>query len=136
MKRRTFFQTTIGTAALSAPFARLLAADTRAAADVPAIKLSGQSTVIEKAALNELSRSLHGQLILADSGEYDAARRVWNRMVDKRPAMIVRCADAADVSRAVTFARERNCCSPCEAAGTAFPVYPLAMAECCWTSRR
>src|SRR5689334_9749446 len=121
MKRRTFCQATIGTAALAAPFRRLLAADKPALADVAAIKLSGQSTVIEKAALNELSRSLHGQLILADSGDYDSARRVWNRMVDKRPALIVRCEDSADVSTAVTFARERELLLAVRGGGHSFP---------------
>ena len=121
MKRRTFCQASIGTAALAAPFSHLFAADQPALADVAAIKLSGQSTVIEKAALNDLSRSLHGRLILADSADYDTARRIWNRMVDKRPAMIVRCADAADVSSAVTFARERELLLAVRGGGHSFP---------------
>jgi len=121
MKRRTFCQATIGTAALAAPLSRVFAADKPAVADVPAIKLSGQSTVIERAALNELSGSLHGQLVLAESSEYDTARRIWNRMVDKRPALIVRCADAADVSRAVIFARERELLLAVRGGGHSFP---------------
>ena len=120
MKRRTFCKATIGTAALTAPF-RLLAADKPALPGVPAIKLSGQSTVIEKAALNELSGSLRGQLILAESADYDAARRIWNRMIDKRPAMIVRCADASDVSKAITFARERDLLLAVRGGGHSFP---------------
>jgi FAD/FMN-containing dehydrogenase len=121
MKRRTFCQATLGTAALAAPLGRVLATDKLALSDVPAIKLSGQSTVIEKAALNELGRSLHGQLILAESSDYDTARRIWNRMVDKRPAMIVRCADSADVSRAVIFARERELLLAVRGGGHSFP---------------
>lgn len=108
MKRRTFCQASIAIAALTAPLNRLLGADKPALSNVTALKHSGQQVVIEKAALNELSRSLRGQLVLADSGDYDAVRRVWNRMIDKRPAMIVRCVDAADVSSALTFARERE----------------------------
>ena len=121
MKRRTFCQATIGTAALATPLSRLIAAEKPVASDVPAIKLSGQSTVLESAALNDLSRSLQGQLILAESADYDAARRIWNRMVDKRPAMIVRCADAADVSKAVTFARERELLLAVRGGGHSFP---------------
>ena len=121
MKRRTFCQATLGTAALAAPLSRVFPADNPALADVPAIKLSGQSTVIEKAALNELSGSLHGQLILADSSDYDTARRIWNRMIDRRPAMIVRCVDAADVSKAVTFARERELLLAVRGGGHSFP---------------
>jgi FAD/FMN-containing dehydrogenase len=120
MKRRTFCQATVATAALATPL-RLIAADKPALSDVPAIKLSGQSTVIEKAALNDLSRGLHGQLVLADSSDYDSARRIWNRMIDKRPAMIVRCADAADVSRAITFARERELLLAVRGGGHSFP---------------
>lgn len=121
MKRRTFCQATIGTAALSAPLSHLFAADKPVLGDVTAVKLSGQSTVVEKAALNELSRSLHGQLILAQSADYDAARRIWNRMIDKRPAMIVRCVDAADVSSAITFARERELLLAVRGGGHSFP---------------
>jgi FAD/FMN-containing dehydrogenase len=121
MKRRSFCQATIGTTALAAPFSRLFAADKSALSDVTAIKLSGEPTVIGKAALSELSRSLHGQLVLAQSGEYDAVRRVWNRMIDRRPAMIVRCADAADVSTALTFAREKELLLAVRGGGHSFP---------------
>ena len=39
---------------------------------------------------------------------YEAARRVWNAMVDKHPALIARCAGPADVVAAVRFAREQD----------------------------
>src|SRR6266851_741970 len=55
-----------------------------------------------------LKASLRGELIqLGDEG-YDAARTVYNGMIDKRPALIARCADVADVIAAVNFARENN----------------------------
>ena len=50
-------------------------------------------------------RALRGALILPDDPDYEAARKVWNGMVDKKPAMIVRCACAADVVEAAGFAR-------------------------------
>ena len=121
MRRRTFCQATIGTAALAAPLSRLFAGAKSTLSDIKAIKLSGEPVVIGKAALNELSRSLHGQLIVAQSSEYDAARRVWNRMIDKRPAMIVRCVDAADVSSAITFAREKELLLAVRGGGHSFP---------------
>lgn len=121
MRRRTFCQATLGTAALSAPLSRLIAADQPTLSDVTAVKLSGEPTVIRKTALNDLSRALHGQLILADSSDYDTARRVWNRMIDKRPAMIVRCADAADASRAITFARKHELLLAVRGGGHSFP---------------
>jgi FAD/FMN-containing dehydrogenase len=49
---------------------------------------------------------LDGQLLLPENEGYDEARRVWNGMIDKRPALIVRASGVADIQRAVTFARE------------------------------
>lgn len=55
-----------------------------------------------------LAASLSGELIQPGDPTYEQARRVWNGMVDKRPALIVRCADQEDVALAVHFARERD----------------------------
>jgi len=55
---------------------------------------------------------LRGELIDPQSPNYNAARKVYNGMIDRRPRLIARCADAADVIAAVGFAREHNCCWP------------------------
>jgi FAD/FMN-containing dehydrogenase len=47
-------------------------------------------------------------LILPVDASYDEARAIWNRMIDRRPALIARCADAAAVVTAVRFAREHD----------------------------
>ena len=60
------------------------------------------------AAVQDLEAHLLGELIRPAHDDYDAARRVYNLRVDRRPALIVRAADAADVIRAVTFAREHD----------------------------
>jgi len=51
---------------------------------------------------------LRGQLLRPDSTGYEAARKVWNGMVDKRPALIARCADVGDIVDAIKFAREHE----------------------------
>ncbi len=55
--------------------------------------------------LSELRRSLAGAVLGPSDAEYDAARRCFNALVDRRPAVIVRCAGAADVVAAFDFAR-------------------------------
>jgi FAD/FMN-containing dehydrogenase len=59
-------------------------------------------------AFDELVQSLRGELILPDHPEHDAARRVYNGMIDRHPAAIARCRDAADVRACVEFARDRS----------------------------
>ena len=58
--------------------------------------------------LRELGQSLAGTVIAPGDGEYDAARRCFNALVDRRPAVIVRCAGAEDVATAFAFAREHE----------------------------
>ena len=55
---------------------------------------------------SKLSEKIRGSLITPASGEYEVARKVYNEMIDRRPAAIVRCADVTDVRAAVNFARQ------------------------------
>src|SRR5260221_4026630 len=55
-----------------------------------------------------LKANLRGELIQPNDEGYDAARKVYNGMIDKHPALIARCADVADVIAAVNFGREHN----------------------------
>src|SRR5215218_5955200 len=59
----------------------------------------------ENLSLNELRRSLAGEAFGAADAEYDSVRRCFNALVDRRPAVIVRCAGAGDISAAFDFAR-------------------------------
>src|SRR5690606_41974620 len=54
----------------------------------------------------ELRARVSGQVIAPDDAEYDAARTVFYAGFDRRPAAVVRVADAADVAKVVVFARE------------------------------
>jgi FAD/FMN-containing dehydrogenase len=58
--------------------------------------------------LARLRRGFEGQLLLPDEPGYHQARQVWNAMVDRRPALIARCASPADVAAAVGFARAQE----------------------------
>ena len=57
-------------------------------------------------ALTDFKARIRGQVISDRDNDYDAARRVWNGMIDRRPALIVRCSGNADVMATVNFARE------------------------------
>ncbi|HUO42849.1 MAG TPA: FAD-binding oxidoreductase [Methylomirabilota bacterium] len=61
------------------------------------------STVID-----QFRSTLRGELIQPQDVEYDAARKVYNGMIDRRPRFIVRCSDVADVISAVKFAKEND----------------------------
>lgn len=58
--------------------------------------------------LDDLRASTRGQVLAPDDTGYDQARSIWNAMIDRRPAVIVRCAGAADVRKAVDVARENG----------------------------
>ena len=61
---------------------------------------------ISNTALEAFKESLKGSLLFPNEEGYDQARAVWNGMIDKRPAIIARCANVADVVKSVQFARE------------------------------
>jgi FAD/FMN-containing dehydrogenase len=67
-----------------------------------------QSSVVSDAAVQDLQSRLRGPLIGPDDPTYEAARQVYNGMVDKRPRLIARCVDVADVIAAVNFARDQG----------------------------
>jgi FAD/FMN-containing dehydrogenase len=54
------------------------------------------------------AKTLRGRIILPSDAEYDAARALYNGMIDKRPGIIARCADVADVIASVNLAREEG----------------------------
>jgi FAD/FMN-containing dehydrogenase len=59
-------------------------------------------------AIQNLRAALRGPLLLHDDADYEAARKVYNGMIDRRPGQIARCVDVADVINCVNFARENK----------------------------
>jgi FAD/FMN-containing dehydrogenase len=70
--------------------------------------LEGDAVRVDPIALTELRRGLRGIALDAGMPEYDPARRLWNAALDRRPALIVRCADVHDVVLAVRFAERHR----------------------------
>jgi FAD/FMN-containing dehydrogenase len=66
------------------------------------------ATQTNAAALTSFGESFEGEIVLPGSADYDAARIVWNGMIDRRPALVARCDGVGDVIRAIRFARERD----------------------------
>jgi hypothetical protein len=64
--------------------------------------------MLSSATLAAFRRSFRGDLITTSDPLYDQARRLYNAMIDKRPAIIARCCDVTDVIAAVNFGREQG----------------------------
>jgi hypothetical protein len=62
--------------------------------------------MLNQTALNTLRSSFRGELIEPGSPKYDGARAVYNGMIDRRPRLIARCTDSADVAVALNFGRD------------------------------
>jgi FAD/FMN-containing dehydrogenase len=73
--------------------------------DLRIVTSEGTDLFLEEATVQEFAANLRGPLLRPGDDGYDAARRVWNGMIDRRPALIARCAGVADVMAAVRFAR-------------------------------
>jgi len=57
---------------------------------------------------DELAASLRGDLVTRESADYDEVRAIYNAMIDKKPAALARCVDAADVQTCVNYARDNG----------------------------
>jgi hypothetical protein len=67
--------------------------------------LEADDRALDTVHVENFRQALRGELIQSGHAGYEAARRVWNGNIDRRPALIARCAGVADVQRAVEFAQ-------------------------------
>jgi FAD/FMN-containing dehydrogenase len=65
-------------------------------------------TDLSTAAVDSFAAGLHGSVVRPEDSNYDEARELFNAMIDKRPALIARCADVDDVVSSVNFGREQG----------------------------
>src|ERR1700675_4009042 len=66
------------------------------------------SSVLKESAIQDFKAGLRGTLLRPAEAGYDEARKIWNGMIDKRPALIACCSGVADVINSVNFAREND----------------------------
>ncbi len=64
--------------------------------------------MIDQATIEEFKANLRGQLIQPGDEGYDEACKIYNAMIERRPGLIARCADVADVMAAVNIVREND----------------------------
>ena len=70
--------------------------------------MTSPTSTLSRSRLRDFTAQFGGELILPESTGYDAARKVWNGMVDRRPACIARCTSNADVQTAIRFAQDNG----------------------------
>jgi len=125
MKRREFLRATACAGAAWLPLRYARAADGSsasagaAAADLPARSLEGAQITLARSDVADLAASMQGDLLLPTHARYEQARRVWNGSINKHPALIACCVGAADVMRAVNFARGHKLLTAVRAGGHA-----------------
>lgn len=107
MQRREFVHSALLAAAVI-PALRFVPARSEPVSDIPAVTVDGRAITLRSAEVRELAEALKGQLLLRGDGGYDEARLLLNPSFDKYPALVVQPSDAADVQKAVSFAREHN----------------------------
>jgi FAD/FMN-containing dehydrogenase len=82
-------------------------------------------TGLDGAALRELTASFNGQLVRPEDPSYDDQRQVWNGSINRRPALIARCAGAADVGAALRFAQRSGLPLAVRSGGHSFPGHSV-----------
>jgi FAD/FMN-containing dehydrogenase len=99
----------------------------RADAGVEVRGREGERKTLPRAAFTALCAAHRGAILEVDDPGYDEARKIWNGMIDRRPALIARCQGTADVVAAVRFVREHALL--CSVKGGGHNIAGLAICE-------
>ena len=70
--------------------------------------LGSNIITISESALKKFVSGLRGEVVLKDHPQYDEVRKIWNGMIDKKPAIIVRCMGVSDIIDCINLASENN----------------------------
>ena len=73
---------------------------------------TGVGTTLTEAGVADFQANVRGPLLRPGEAGYEEARRVWNGLIDRRPALIAQCAGVADVIQCVQFARTHGLLEP------------------------
>ncbi|HXC59517.1 MAG TPA: FAD-binding oxidoreductase [Steroidobacteraceae bacterium] len=105
VRRREFITSAAGLATLLAAQGRAASVGTAPIpAAIPAVDWSGKPITLAGADVKDLRARLGGGVLIAQDPEWQSARKIWNGAFDRKPALIARCRNTADVVAAVQFA--------------------------------
>jgi FAD/FMN-containing dehydrogenase len=85
-----------------------------------------EGLTLDEAALGELHAGFRGEILGRDDADYEERRKIWNGSIDRRPALIARCAGVADVIAAVGFVRQHGLPVAVRSGGHSFPGHSVA----------
>jgi FAD/FMN-containing dehydrogenase len=125
MQRRQFLKTSLAgslTAALPGlPIHAALPSASHAVTAMSAVSLEGSEIELSRAAIREFGDALDGPVLLAADPAYDSARRIWNGMHDKHPALIAQPVSSRDIALAIDFARGNDLLVAVKGGGHSWP---------------
>ncbi|MEZ9950764.1 FAD-binding oxidoreductase [Vibrio breoganii] len=79
--------------------------------------LNGEMKSLTEDDIGDIRSRIRGQVLFPEDEGYDAVRQIWNAMIDRSPAIVVRCSGTADVIQAVLFAKEHQLLTTVRGAG-------------------
>src|SRR5260370_41348251 len=92
---------------------------------------TSEPDTLDPAAVSELAAQFRGRVVIPGDPSYAEDRAIWNGAIDRRPAVIARCAGVADIIAAVKLARRTGCLAAVRSGGPTFPPHPPCARRVC-----